>query len=220
MAHGPVTLFDALVSMEVGSRFESLGDSELDLLVRYHEVCCGLGSSTFFSQPIRFSVKAAPEESYERLDHAGRDPLRSMTMDFRQLWMKKEPARFHAILGLLRQRVASQTTLADSTKAILDLLGRRHRDERNVGLMRHVWADDPMGPPIREFTAEQVINDWLYGGAFHFDADAASRVAAWSPVAYEWSLVKAIKGIAVVCWELDVLVGAIVEDQRPTALAA
>jgi hypothetical protein len=219
MAYGPLTLIDALVSMDVRSRFESFDDSERNLMVRYHEVCRALGSSTFFSNPVRLSVKAAPDESYERLDHAGRDPLRSMTMDFRQLWMKKEPVRFHAVLGLLRRRAVS-APLADNTEAILDLLGRRHRRERGVGLMKHVWADDPMGPPIREFTAEQVIDDWLNGGAFHFDADAADRVASWSPAAYEWSLVKAVRGIAGVCWELDILVGAIVEYQRSTALAA
>lgn len=220
MTHGPLTLFDALAAMDVRPRFESFDDSDLDLLARYHHVCRALGSSTFLSNPVRFSVKAAPDESYERLDHAGRDPLRSMAMDFRQLWMKKEPARFHAVLNVLRRGVATSSPLAENTRTVLDHLGRRHRDERNTSLMKHVWADDPMGPPIREFTAEHVIDDWLYGGAFHFDADAAGRVASWSPVAYEWSLVKALTRIAGVCWELDLLVGATLEHQRPAALAA
>lgn len=220
MIYGPLALFDALAAMDVRPRFESFDDSDLDLLVRYHHVCGALGSSTFFSNPVRFSVKAAPDDSYERLDHAGRDPLRSMAMDFRQLWMKKEPARFHAILNVLRRGISPASPLADNTRAVLDYLGHRHRDERQTSLMKHVWHDDPMGPPIREFTAEQVIDDWLYGGAFHFEAGAARRVASWSPVAYEWSLVKAVTHIAGVCWELNLLVGAIIEHERPAALAA
>lgn len=220
MTYGPLTWSDALAAMDVRVRFKSFADPDLDLLIRYHHVCRALSSSTFFTNPIRLSVKAASDESYERLDHAGRDPLRSMAMDFRQLWMKKEPTRFHAILGVLRRGVSPAEPDAEHTLAVLAHLGRRHRDECRTGLMKHVWADDPMGPPIREFTAEQVIDDWLYGGAFHFDADAADRVASWSPVSYEWSLVKGLVALAQVCWELDVLVSAIIERQRPGVLAA
>jgi hypothetical protein len=219
MIYGPLTLFDALASTDVGSRFGRFDFEDLDLLLRYHHICRALASSTFFSNPVRLSVKVAPDERYRRLDHAGRDPLRSMAMDFRQHWMKKEPARFHAILLILRRGIAPGPH-ALQTRAILDHLGRRHRDKMKATLMRHVWADDPMGPSVREFTAEQVIDDWLYGGAFHFDADAARRVESWPSTHYEWSLINPITAIAGVCWELDLLAGAIVACQRPSALTA
>lgn len=220
MVVGPQTFFDALATLDVGSRFEPLTESQLDALGRYHQLAGELGTSTFFSGPVRLSVKASAAESYERLEHAGFDPLRSMTMSFRQLWMSKEPTRFHAILNILRSAIPTNGLGSTRTRAVLDHLGRRHRHARAISLMKHVRVDDPMGRPIREFTAEQVIDDWLYGGAFHFDPDAAERVASWSPNAYEWSLIKAITAVAGVCWELDLLVGAILEQQRPSALAA
>jgi len=216
----PQTFFDALATMDVSGRFESLTCEERAILARYHEVCAKLGVASFFAGPVRLSVKAAPDESYERLEHPGEDQLRSMTMWFRQLWMKKEPARFHAVLGLLRGRLAPNHPDVNATRTVLTHLGRRHRQACRRSLMKHVWDHDPVGEPIRDFDAEQVIDDWLYGGQFHFDPAAAERVGSWSRPAYEWSLIKAITGVCAVCWELDLLVGAVLEDARQSSAAA
>jgi hypothetical protein len=167
--------------MDVEGRFESLTAPELLTLTRYHELCTAIGGSTFFSHPIRLAVKASPEESYERVDHAGEDPLRSMAMWFRQLWMAKETTRFQAVLTILRRSVDSTHPDAPQIEAILDHLGTRHRHARRASLMKHVYADDPMGAPIRDFRAEQVIDDWLYGGAFHFDPRRRARALVVAP---------------------------------------
>jgi hypothetical protein len=46
----------------------------------YERLASELGHASFFAQPEKLSVKVSPEESYERLEHAGTDALRSMTM--------------------------------------------------------------------------------------------------------------------------------------------
>ena len=210
MSHGPLTFFDALVRLDAHHRFESFSPDEVVVLKRYRELCAEMAQTSFFQAPVRLSFKASPEESYERLEHAGDDQLRAMTMRFRQLWMQKEPTRFHAVLALLRRHVTSGAE-RDETIGLLDELGRRHRGARRTGLMKHVWADDPMGAPIRDFDAEQVIDDWFNGGQFHSDPDAMRRVRGWSSTSYEWSLIKAVRAITGVLWELDVLVGAALE---------
>ncbi len=219
MLVGPLTFFDTLVALQADRRFESFSPAEVAVLARYRELCAEMAQTAFFSSRVRMSFKASAKESYERLEHAGDDPLRAMTMRFRQLWMQKEPTRFHGVLGLLRQRVAPGPQQAETIR-LLDELGRRHRDARKTSLMRHVWIDDPLGAPIRDFAAEQVIDDWFNGGQFHSDPEAMQRVRSWSPTAYEWSLIKAIHAVAGVLWELDVLVAAVLEADAAASAAA
>lgn len=219
MAHGPLDFFDTLVATEWTERFESFSPPELELLRKYEALASELGRRPFFAQPQRLSVKASPEESYERLDHAGEDALRSMAMTFRRLWLQGEPARFELILRLLRDH-ARLDSRGGEARRLLEHLGRRYRNAKREVLMRHVREDDPVGEPIRVFRAEDVIDDWLYSGPFHEDDDRAARVASWSPVGYEWSFIKGITGVAAVMWELHVVVVAVLADASATTTAA
>lgn len=206
---GPRDFFDTLAELDWAGRFESFDPSERQILRRYHELAQDLGQRPFFAKLQRLAFKASPEESYERLEHAGDDALRSMTMTFRQLWMVREPARFETVRGVLRKRAAPQRGDVDVTR-LLDELGRRYSRARKDEMMRHVWIDDPMGEPKEIFVAEQVIDDWLYGGTFHSDDGRAKRVRSWSKTQYEWSLIKSINALAAVMWELDIVVGGVV----------
>ena len=84
MTMGPKDLFDTLAETDWTARFESFDAAETRRLRLYDRVASDLGHASFFAQPQRLSVKASPDESYERFEHAGDDALRSMTMIFRQ----------------------------------------------------------------------------------------------------------------------------------------
>jgi hypothetical protein len=75
MPIGPLDFFETLASTAWDGRFGPLTAPQLQQLRRYHELAHELGRSSFFSQRLTFSVKASPEESYERLEHAGQDAL-------------------------------------------------------------------------------------------------------------------------------------------------
>lgn len=205
MPVGPLDFWDTLATVDWSARFEPFDDDQMWRLRRYSELAHELGKSTFFSAPIEFSFKASAEESYERLDHAGDDALRSMAMSFRQLWEDGEPAQFQTVRNLLRAHLLLPRDRVD-TRLLLDVLGQRYRGARREVMMKDVWEDDPIGEPKAVIRAEQVVNDWLYSGPFHGDKDKIARVARWSDTAYELSLIKAINGITGVIWEMQIVV--------------
>ena len=83
--------------------------------------------------------------------------------------------------------------------------------------MKHVWEDDPVGEPIREFRAARVLDDWFNGVLFHPDEEKEQRVRAWSPTAYEFSAVKAINRISGVMWELHIVVAGVIATDAVAA---
>lgn len=205
MQIGPLDFFDTLLAVDWDRRFEPFDEEQLWQLRRYNVLAHELGTSSFFARPLRFSFKASADESYQRLDHAGYDSLRSMTMSFRQLWDKKEPTRFEAIRHVLR----SHTLTAPGgvgTVVLLDVLGARFKEATRAVMMKDVWADDPLGKPKEVTRARQVIEDWLYSGPFHAGRDRIERVERWSPTAYEFTLTKAIHAVVGVMWELQIIV--------------
>lgn len=204
MSSSATDLFERLAATDWSCRFESFSARDFELLALYDELASDLGRAGFFSQPQTLSVKAADDGSYEKLEHAGADALRSMTMTFRQLWSPKEPARFQKILAVLRTHA-----LSEQTTDLLDEIGVAYRRATRQVHMKHVWKDDPMGAPIEEFRASDIIDDWFYSGPFHTDRTKQARVNSWSPTAYEWSLIKAINEIAGVMWQLRSVVAGV-----------
>jgi hypothetical protein len=198
-----------LAAIEWGSRFESFSEDALGTLRLYDERCTELGTSSFNTGPIRFTVAKKME-----LEHAGKDALRSMSMAFRQVWMSGEPAQFHVVLRLLRENVDPSVTHEPGALAILAELGRRFREANRQEMMKHVWADKPMGKPIRVFRARQVIEDWFYSGPFHTDGEKVKRVRSWSPIAYEWSFIKAVIAVMDPILDLHVIVASILAAER------
>ncbi len=208
MPIGPVDFFETLASTDWHRRFAPFTPSQLGQLRRYHELAHELGRSSFFSQRLTFSVKASPEESYQRLEHARHDALRSMSMSFRQLWGASEPARFDAVRQLLRDHVLPPRDQVD-VHVLLDVLGNHFKAATRSDMMRIVWKDDPLGKPKEVIRARQVIDDWLYSGPFHADEDRIARVGRWSNTAYEFTLAKALHAIVGVIWELQIVVGGV-----------
>jgi hypothetical protein len=206
MPTGPLDFFDTLASTDWHGRFAPFTTPQLRQLRRYHELAHELGRSSFFSQRLTFSVKASPEERYQRLEHAGHDALRSMSMSFRQLWDASEPARFDAVRQLLRGNARPPRDQVD-VRVLLDVLGSRFKAATRSDMMRIVWQDDRLGEPKEVIRARQVIDDWLYSGPFHADEDRIARVGRWSSTAYEFTLAKALHAIAGVIWELQIVVG-------------
>jgi hypothetical protein len=98
----PLDFCDTLAATDWAGRFEPFDEGQLWQLRRYNELAHELGQSSFFAEPLTFSFKASPDESYQHLAHAGHDALRSMTMSFRQLWEPGESAQFETIRDLLR----------------------------------------------------------------------------------------------------------------------
>lgn len=219
MRVGPLDLFDTLASTDWRGRFDDFDETELRRLRLYDKLAHELGHSSFFSQPLTFSVKASPEERYRRLEHAGHDALRSMTMTFRQLWSNKEPARFEAIRALLRNRALPAHDRVEVVP-LLDLLGSRLKQAAAGEMMKHVWKDDPFGTPIEVTYARQVIDDWLYAGPFHADEEKIERVERWSPETYEFTLAKAIRSVSYVFWELHIVVGGALRAVEQTRARA
>lgn len=217
MQIGPLDLFDTLLATGWDRRFESFDDEQLWQLRRYNELAHELGACSFFSQPLTFSVKASAEESYQRLDHAGDDALRSMAMAFRQLWDNAESTRFEVIRDLLRSHARPARDGVDVV-VLLDVLGSKYKGATRDVMMKQVWLGDPMGEPKEVTRSRQVIEDWLYSGPFHAKRDKIERVKRWSPTAYEFTLIKAIHSVVGVMWELQIVVmGAIGELTPVTA---
>jgi hypothetical protein len=199
-------LFDRLAAIDWGDRFDTFSADEQQVLALYHALAQELGQHDFFAEPQRLSVGADDDGSYERVEHAGPHVLRSMTMVFRQMWSKREPAQASKVLSVLRRHA-----VGPSTVSLLDEIGEHLRAAGRRELMKHVWIDDPMGTPKQVFRAAEVIDDWLYSGAFHTDLDKKAKVAGWSAASYEGSLIKGIADVAAVMWELDIVVGGVLE---------
>ena len=213
---GLVERFTALAEIDVTSAFLPFREEELGLLSTYHDLVGGVTGRPFFANGIKLSFKAGPNTVPPSLKHAGEDALRSVMIDFRRLWLRKEPTRFDNVLRLVRQHAEDEATVA-----VLDALGRDFKDACRDELMGITDPNDPENPqkftPIR---ARQVIEDWLNGDSFHGDPEARERVKRWSSTAYEFSLVKAVNRVTNVCLALDVPIAAILAESDHVSAAA
>jgi hypothetical protein len=205
---GLVERFTALSEIDVQSAFRPFDQDELRLLGAYHELVDGVAGRPLFAEGIKFRIGGGAESEPTILQHAGEDALRSVMIDFRRLWMQKEPTRFGNVLKLLREHSEDEETTAS-----LDALGRDFKDACRDELM---GIRDPSDPEnmrkIKPIFARQVIDDWMNGDSFHGDPDARDRVSRWSPPAYEFSLIKAVNRISNVCLALDVVILPILDS--------
>jgi hypothetical protein len=183
-----------------------------ETLRRYHELCVALGESEFFNETISFTVKSGPAERSHKLTHAGPAPLRSVMLDMRQLWMKGERTHLPSLRNRLRRNALAHASSA-SAEAVtqLDGIGGRYTEASKETMMRYADPANPM-VSLKDVTAEQVIDDWLYAGAVHWDEERAARVRLWSRDSYEFFLSKALYGLCDVYWELDILVQGILAE--------
>lgn len=210
---GPLDFFDTVVTTDWQRRLTAFASDERRVLELFLQRAGELGQRTFFASPHKLTV----DGHGERIEHAGEDALRSMALTFRHLWQPGEPARFHTVLALIRSHVDRAAVDSEHTEALVDLIGVRYREACREVQMKHVWKHDPFGKPKEVFRASRVIDDWMNGVAFHSDEDKAGRVGSWSPVAYEWALVKSMHDIALVMWELHLIVADLLTDRQPPA---
>lgn len=199
--------FTELTEIDVDSAFRPFDPDELELLDTYHRLVDGVAARPLFADGIKFRIGGGPDCDPPVLEHAGEDALRSVMIDFRRLWLKKEPTRFGNVLVLLREHAEDGDAVA-----ALDALGRDFKEACRDGLM---GVRDPSDPEnlkkIKPISARQVIDDWMNGDSFHGDPDARERVRRWSPTTYEFSLIKAVNRISNVFLALDVVVVPILD---------
>lgn len=210
-------LLQAIADVQCADAFEGFDSSDTTTLRRYHELCVALGESNFLNHGVRFTFHVSSKERYRNLEHAGPAELRSVMMDLRQLWMKKERTHFPRVRNMLRRHAFDKASAA-SAKAVIQIdgIGDRYTEALNATLMSFADVANPM-VALQTISAEQVVEDWLYSGPAHWDEERAARVKLWSREGYEFSLTKALNSFADVYWELDLLVQGILGE--PSLLA-
>lgn len=212
MSKSAKTVWDIPEDFQWGDRFESFSPDELRRLETYHELARDMGERPFFSSSVKMSFKASPEESYQHLEHAGDDALRSVSMTFRQMW-SDQPTRVEGVHQLLYDHAKRGSADGVDVRALLSSIIRRYNAAKSEEMMKHVWEHDPFGEPKASFSAEYVIDQWFYSGTrFHWDDDKQAFVESWSREAIEFSYIKAMQNVAGVMWELDVMVAGALEE--------
>ena len=101
--------------------------------------------------------------------------------------------------GCLRTHARPAEEVGVDVVAALDELGRRFTAADQASRM---------GLPPDDTRAKTVIKNWLYSGPMHTDRKRVARVRQWSKTAYEWSLIKAIRGHLIVMGDLQAAVAA------------
>jgi hypothetical protein len=112
--------------------------------------------------------------------------------------------------------LARETSASREAVRQLDGIGCRYRATLKTKLMSGGDRKNPM-VDVEESSAEQVISDWLYFGAAHWDEEKAERVNQWSKVGYEFSLSKAVIAVLNVYWELDLLIQGLLNEDSPVS---
>lgn len=212
-------VWDVVERLKWGHRFEPFTDDELRTLQVYSQHARGLAERPLFSKPLRFAF-ASTAEKPERLQYAGEDALRSTSMHFRQLWSKEERTRFEKVHELIRTHIRGGRIDGVDLKPVLGSVMSRYQSAKAYEAMKHVWADDPMGEPKESFSAEYVIECWLYSDPFHTDDDKVKFRESWTPEGFDFTVIKAMRSVAALMWELDVLVQGALEEAEGAAVAA
>ncbi len=212
------TLTDELLAMDWGSRFESFKARDLRRLNGFNTFGWRLGNRAFFRESTRFHFGERTT-----LDHAGTELLENAGTALRQTWQPKDIANHEKVLDVLREHAAGDDR--DDTIAVLDELGRRFAAELAEPRMKIVSAEDLEAGRwpriVEEITADTVLDNWIHGIVVHTVPAKAEQVQIWSPVQYEWEVVKAVTGLTRIVLATHVVVrgalGVLDEDHRVTS---
>ncbi|MFT3864070.1 MAG: hypothetical protein QM729_07350 [Solirubrobacterales bacterium] len=214
-AEGIEARFREIDAIDPARSFGPFTEEELETLRAFSRVCGQLNSRALLTEGVRFSFEAGVAGAGQRIEHAGDDALRSAMMDFRLIWMSDEPTYFPRLRNKVRARIDLALPQGVEAQAAIDLLGREFGEARREKALGFRVAEGPEG--IRWHTAEEVIDDWISGVAFHGDRDRAARVGAWEQSSYEIQLIKAVNRISNVWFAFEVLVRAILDGQADAA---
>lgn len=197
-AEGLKSRFRELGEVNVREAFDAFESEELERLGLFSTVCHSLNDRDLFAEGVRFSPFGPDSSGEGRLKHAGEDALRSMMMDFRLMWLKREPTNSETIRDLLGRRVREDGAEAELAACLINQLGDDFEQALKspaMGPATSPNADETSETTNR--TAGQVIADWMSAGAFHGDRAApAKRVRQWSPETYEYVLIKSVNRIS------------------------
>lgn len=214
-AEGIEARFREIDVIDPARAFGPFTEEELEALRAYSRVCGQLNSRELLTRGVRFSFKAGVDGSGQEIEHAGDDALRSAMMDFRLIWMSDERTYFPRIRNTVRARLDTSLPQASEALAAIDLLGKEFGEARREKALGVRVADGAEG--IRWYRAEEIIDDWISGVAFHGDRDRAARVGAWQQSSYEIQLIKAVNRISNVWFAFELLVRAILDWQADPA---
>jgi hypothetical protein len=110
------------------------------------------------------------------------EAFRSLALALRLVYQQGEPAHFYAVCNILYRELQSAAA-KDRVAMLRTQYGAALRDSSS-----QVAAGD--APNISTFTAQEVFEHWLYGIAFHQDADRQASVALLESegARFQWSV--------------------------------
>jgi hypothetical protein len=214
-------LLQEIADIRCAEAFGRLEPDQVTTLRRYHQLWVLLGESEFLSQPVSFTLRVSAKERSQELVHAGPTQLRSVVDDVRQFLMEKERTHFQTVRNVLRRnaRARANPPASDEAVAQIDGIGKRYTKALKEPMMGTLNPQNPV-VPLDPITAEQVVEDWVYGGSTHWDKERAARVARWSNKTYEYTLSKALHAFCDSYWELDILAQGILHEPSLTGAGA
>src|SRR5690242_3011415 len=102
-AEGIEARFHELAEIDPAQAFRQFNAEDLADFEVFASLCKRLNDRALFQQGTRFHFSASVTEGvHQHLEHAGEDALRSMMMDFRRLWMSREPTFFPRLRNKVR----------------------------------------------------------------------------------------------------------------------
>jgi hypothetical protein len=213
----------AIEAVDYARAFRRFESEKVSTLQRYHHLCVELGQGTFFSNEVKFTFSAGEQRNGSALKHAGKDALKATMMDLRQFRMDKERTHFPTVRNALSRNARSAgTAAADDAKLVLAGIKTRYQEAMAEPMIHWVKPEDLMRPvmpgdeTVQSFSADEVIDNWCYGGAFHWDEEKAEILRHTRPETYEFQFVKAIHAACRSYFELDLMIQHILGE--PTLL--
>jgi hypothetical protein len=171
-------------SLGMGDALEPLEQHDRTVLTRFVDLASRLSESSLVRGEVRLTMQSPDGSRSEYLvEYAGDEAVQAALLPFRALYRDEEPASFRHILGILRSRAIHRGT--EASKKLVELLDELGRGYRGILKSAGPIPLPPGGlggkgdaPPLK---TRQVIEDWLYGEHFHWDADKAQRLAEFEP---------------------------------------
>jgi hypothetical protein len=174
---------EELWQVPVTLAFVPFSADERQVLERFARQARLLESSSLVTADVQFAMKQSGDGWSFELNYAGDEAVQAATLPFRSLYRDDERASFERAKSLLRRSAAaSGASEGEAIVEALDNLGREYRTLLKGGgplpLPSGLFTGDAAEKTLK---ARQVIELWLYGEHFHWDADKAIELAEFDP---------------------------------------
>lgn len=197
----------------VGQAFEPFSPKGLEMLRRFIAQAERLKTSTLVAGSVKFAMSAtAAGDTDFQLDFPGDEAVQAATLSFRSLYRDEERASFEKTKSALRKAASARTTEGEAAVAALDQLARDYRAllRGRAPLPHGLFAEgvDSAAPRAR-----RVIELWLNGEHFHWDADKARELAEYEvPELLLYTYIVTIKHASAVYDALAEMCRTVVEE--------